>query len=74
VPIVDPLTGEVRMAELFIAVLGASNFTYADATWTQSLPDWIGPSSGIPPALQAEPWPASPMCGCSGSLVRHRDC
>ena len=42
VPIVDPLTGEVRMAELFIAVLGASNFTYADATWTQSLPDWIG--------------------------------
>ena len=42
VPIVDPLTGEVRMAELFIAVPGASNFTYADATWTQSLPDWIG--------------------------------
>jgi transposase len=42
VPIVDPLTGEVRMAELFIAVLGASNLTYADATWTQSLPDWIG--------------------------------
>ena len=42
VPIVDPLTGEVRMAELFIAVLGASNLTYADASWTQSLPDWIG--------------------------------
>jgi transposase len=42
VAIVDPLTGEVRMAELFIAVLGASNFTFADATWTQSLPDWIG--------------------------------
>ena len=30
------------MAELFIAVLGASNLTYADASWTQSLPDWIG--------------------------------
>jgi transposase len=42
VPIVDPLTGEVRMAELFIAVLGASNLTYADASWTLSLPDWIG--------------------------------
>src|SRR5208283_3738289 len=41
VPIVDPLTGEVRMAELFIAVLGASNLTFADASWTQSLPDWI---------------------------------
>ncbi|HEY0331420.1 MAG TPA: hypothetical protein VGC77_20255, partial [Rhodopseudomonas sp.] len=26
----------------FVAVLGASNFTYAEARWTQSLPDWIG--------------------------------
>ena len=42
VPIVDPLTGEVRMAEIFVAVLGASNLTYAEATWTQTLPDWIG--------------------------------
>ncbi|MGA9883908.1 MAG: IS21 family transposase, partial [Candidatus Acidiferrales bacterium] len=42
VPIADPATGEVRLAEIFVAVLGASNFTYAEATWTQSLPDWIG--------------------------------
>jgi transposase len=42
VPIVDPLTGEVRMAEIFVAVLGASSCTYAEATWTQTLPDWIG--------------------------------
>src|ERR1039458_7953898 len=42
VPIVDPSTGEVRAAEIFIAVLGASNLTYAEATWTQALPDWIG--------------------------------
>ena len=42
VPIIDPLTGVVRMAEIFVAVLGASNLTYAEATWTQSLPDWIG--------------------------------
>ena len=42
VPIADPLTGEVRMAEIFVAVLGASNCTYAEATWTQTLPDWIG--------------------------------
>ncbi|NJO53571.1 MAG: IS21 family transposase [Bacteroidales bacterium] len=41
-PIVDPVTGEVREAELFVAVLGASGFTFAEATWTQSLPDWIG--------------------------------
>jgi transposase len=39
--IVDPVTGEVREAELFIAVLGASSYTYAEATWTQTLPDWI---------------------------------
>lgn len=42
VSIVDPLTGEVCMAEIFVAVLGASNLTYAEATWTQMLPDWIG--------------------------------
>jgi transposase len=42
VPIVDPLTGVVVMAEIFVAVLGASNLTYAEATWTQTLPDWIG--------------------------------
>jgi transposase len=42
VPIVDPATGEVHMAEIFVAVLGASNYTYAEATFTQQLPDWIG--------------------------------
>lgn len=41
-PIVDPATGEIRNAEVFVAVLGASNYTYSEATWTQSLPDWIG--------------------------------
>lgn len=39
--IVDPATGEIREAEIFVAVLGASNLTYAEATWTQQLPDWI---------------------------------
>ena len=42
VPIANPATGEVRGAEIFVAVLGASNLTYAEATWTQTLPDWIG--------------------------------
>lgn len=41
-PILDPETGEIREAEIFVGVLGASNFTYAEATWTQTLPDWIG--------------------------------
>jgi transposase len=40
--IVDRETGEVREAEIFIGVLGASNHTYGEATWTQALPDWIG--------------------------------
>jgi transposase len=35
--IVDRLTGETRQAQIFVAVLGASNFTYADSTWTQRL-------------------------------------
>jgi transposase len=38
----NPLTGEVHEAALFIAVLGASNYTFAEATGSQSLPDWIG--------------------------------
>lgn len=40
-PIIDPATGEMRQAQIFVAVLGASNYTFAEATWTQSLPDWI---------------------------------
>ena len=40
--IVDPTTGEIHEAEIFVGVLGASNLTYAEATWTQQLPDWTG--------------------------------
>jgi transposase len=39
--LVDPTTGEVRAVELFVAVLGASNYTYAEATLTQQVPDWL---------------------------------
>ena len=42
VPVIDEATGEIRSAQIFVAVLGASNYTYAEATWTQALPDWIG--------------------------------
>ena len=42
VEVVDGSTGELRTAQVFVAVLGASNYTYAEASWTQSLPDWIG--------------------------------
>ena len=40
--IVDPVTGELILTQLFVAVWGASNYTYADATLSQTLPDWIG--------------------------------
>ena len=41
VPIIDARTGEIRQAQIFVAVLGASNYTYAESTWTQALPDWL---------------------------------
>ncbi len=40
--VADPATGTRRPVELFVAVLGASNYTYAEASWRQTLPDWIG--------------------------------
>ena len=42
VEVIDAVTGEVRAAHIFVAVLGASSFTYAEATWSETLPDWIG--------------------------------
>jgi len=41
VPIVDGATGEIHPAQVFVAVLGASSYSYAEATWTQELPQWI---------------------------------
>jgi len=40
-PIVDPDTGEVREAQIFVATFGASSFIFTEATWTQTLADWI---------------------------------
>jgi transposase len=42
VNVVDPQTGAVREAQIFVATLGASNYTYAEAHWQQDLPSWIG--------------------------------
>ena len=42
VAVIDAATGEVRAAQIFVAALGASNLTYAEARWSQGLPDWIG--------------------------------
>jgi transposase len=42
VPVVDATTGDIRRAQIFVAVLGASNYTYACATWQQTAADWVG--------------------------------
>jgi len=40
--LIDPQSGEPITTQLFVAVWGASNYTFAEATLTQQLPDWIG--------------------------------
>ncbi|MET4324156.1 transposase [Bradyrhizobium sp. RT5a] len=44
--VVDRLTGERRTAQIFVTLLGASTFTYSQATWTQGLADWISAHVG----------------------------
>jgi transposase len=39
--VICPKTGEIKSVQVFVATLGASNYTYVEATWTQSLVDWI---------------------------------
>ena len=56
--VIDPATGEEHRARIFVAALGASNYTYAEARWTETLPDWTGAHvnmfaaiGGVPQAL-----------------------
>ena len=65
VPIVDTTTGDVRNAFIFVAVLGASNYTYAEAAWKRNLPSWIGSHSravefygGVPAVTVPDNWKA----------------
>jgi transposase len=41
-PLADPITGELTTAQIFVATLGASNYTFAEATHSQSISDWLG--------------------------------
>lgn len=41
VPIVDPVSGKIEYAYVYVAVLGASNYTYAETTMTQDLESWV---------------------------------
>ena len=42
IAVYDKALDRQKEAQIFVAVLGASGYTYAEATWTQTLPDWIG--------------------------------
>jgi len=42
IPVVDGETGKIRQAQIFVAVLGASNYTFSEAAWDQSLASWTG--------------------------------
>jgi transposase len=53
--VIDRRTGEQRSAQIFVAVLGASIFTYAQATWTQGLADWISGHVGAFEAIGGVP-------------------
>jgi transposase len=53
--VIDRLTGEIRNAHIFVAVLGASSFTFARAFWTQALPDWIEAHVGALEAIGGVP-------------------
>jgi transposase len=41
IDITDPATGEIKEAQIFVGTLGASNYTFAEATWTQKIEDWL---------------------------------
>jgi len=58
IDVIDPETGEIRSAAIFVAIMGASNYTYVEATWDQTLPNWIASHvrtfeflSGVPSLL-----------------------
>lgn len=62
--VIDPITGEAHAMKLFVAAMGASNYTYAEACPSENLSDWIGvhttqlhtPIPGLPP-----PWEAASL-------------
>ena len=72
VPIIDRATGEERQAQVFVAVLGASSYTYAEATYTQALPDWLGAHVRALESFGGVPRAAVPDNLKSGVTKAHR--
>jgi transposase len=82
--VIDGATGEVCRAEIFVAVLGASSYTFAEAVWAQSLPDWIAAHvamlafiGGVPRQIVSDYVPGNiiavmcpaPLCGRSSPCL-----
>ena len=71
VPMFDAATGMERRAHIFVAVLGASNYTYAEARWSEGLADWIGAHvnalnmiGGVPKAVVCDNLKAGVTAAC----------
>ena len=71
VPVFDATTGTERRAHVFVAVLGASNYTYAEARWSEGLADWIGAHvnalntiGGVPKAVVCDNLKAGVTAAC----------
>jgi transposase len=69
--LLDPATGAVVEVELFVAVLGASNYTYAEASRTQQVPDWIASHAralaffgGVPAAIVCDQLKTGVVVAC----------
>jgi transposase len=77
--VINPQTGEIRQAQIFVAVLGASSLTYAMASFGQRLPDWIEGQTralsyfgGVPKAIVCDNLKAgsSRRCGSSRRSIK----
>jgi transposase len=64
--IVDRRSGEIRSAHLFVAVMGGSSLSFAHASWTETLPDWIDAHARRP---RWKPPCASSNAGYSGGCA-----
>jgi transposase len=71
VPVFDAAIGAERLAHIFVAVLGASNYTYAEARWSEGLADWIGAHvnaldmiGGVPKAVVCDNLKAGVTAAC----------
>ncbi|HSW38633.1 MAG TPA: IS21 family transposase [Acidobacteriota bacterium] len=71
VPVVSRETGEIHHTPIFVAVLGASNYTYAEATWKRDLAAWIGSHNralayygGVPMVTVPDNWKTGVTDAC----------